>query len=32
MGVKLISHKEEQGLRVFENRVLRMISGPKRGR
>jgi hypothetical protein len=31
MGVKLdLSHREEHRLRVFEDRVLRKICGPKR--
>jgi hypothetical protein len=30
MGVKLGLSQEEYGLRVFENRVLRRIFGPKR--
>jgi hypothetical protein len=31
MGVKLgLQHKEEHRLKVFENRVLRRIFGPKR--
>jgi hypothetical protein len=30
MAVKLLTLREEHGLRVFENRVLRRIFGPKR--
>jgi hypothetical protein len=32
MGVKLVSHTEGRTLRVFQNRVLRRIFGPKGGR